>query len=183
MNYDNVLSKIKESPIWHQKFKDLNDVLENAILKADFLPEQCKAIVNLNITSHFVLEFTKKFLKRIDSSIPQKNVLEALCFCDKKYMTQNQLSKFIFTSKSNISGLLLRMEEKGLIKRCENNSNKREKIVLITEQGIEKLDNISKELFKIDLEYLISKEDAILLNDILLRFKNNMKHTKQKWNL
>lgn len=168
-----IIKKLKGSKIWDQEFKDINDVFDNAIMKSDLIPDFSKAITNIVLTSDILKNNLDKFLKQNDLSLAQKNVLESLYFCNKEYLTQRELSKFVYTSKSNISSLLNRMEEKGLIERGENKNNRREKQVKITNKGLKCFYNIYDESQKhmAFFEEIINKKDAQVLNEVLNKIR------------
>ncbi len=138
MNKD-LVDKIRASSVWDREFKDFDDVLENGILKSDDLPEIGKAIQSIVRTGDIIKSYIEQFLSKFDLSIAQKSVLDTLFFSKCGYLTQNEISKFMYTSKANVSSILDRMESKGLIKREENKENRREKKVMLTKKGEELL--------------------------------------------
>jgi DNA-binding MarR family transcriptional regulator len=176
-----LLEKIKASKVWDQDFKDIHDVFENGISKCEAIPEFSKAISNIVLAGDVLKDNFEEFLRKRDLSLAQKNVLEALNFCHKEYLTQNELSKFVYTSKSNLSSLLERMERKGLIKRYENKENKREKKVKITKLGIEKyselITNMQNHVSFFD-SILIDKE-AKTLNNLLNKVKTKVRRLNE----
>lgn len=171
-----LLNNLKSSPIWQQDFKDIDDILENGILKCDIIPLFPKSIISTIRTGDIIKSHAEKLLEQLDISIPQKNILDALNFSQNGYLTQKELSKFVYTSKANISSLLERMEAKGLIEREENKNNKREKLVKITKKGKEKFYTVIQYFYKIHANNVISDEDAKILIEILQKMRNNIKN-------
>lgn len=169
---DDMINEIRGHNVWKNEFIDLFDVLENGLMKINVIPESHSSIVNLNLTSDFIMQKVNFYLKRFDLSIPQKNILECLFYsnCD---MTQAQVSKFVFSSKSNISSLLNRMEEKKLIKRYENPKNKREKLIKLTKIGEDKLNELHYASINTHevISSIITEKEAKQLNKILFKLK------------
>lgn len=175
---DQMINQIRGHKVWKTEFKDLFDVLDNGLMKIEIIPQAHTSIVNLNLTSSLIVDKANFFLKQFDLSIPQKNVLEALFYC-KRDLTQAELSKFVFSSKSNMSTLLNRVEEKGFIRRYENSKNKREKLIKLTRKGENKL----RELFSANVKVvnelisnLITEEEGKQLNKILFKLRKGFEN-------
>lgn len=60
---------------------------------------------------------------------------EGECRCESSYLCQNDVSETIACTKGNVSGLLSRLADEGLISREENPRDRREKAVRITAPG------------------------------------------------
>ena len=170
---ENTINALKGNKIWNTQYKDFYDLLENGFMQIKELSYMHKALINLCLTSDIVNIKANQFLKKYDLSIPQKNVLEALYY-SKHPITQVHLSNFIFTSKSNLSTLLNRMEKKELIKRYENPDNKREKLVKITKSGINKLNEIFYSSLFVEKSFeVLTEKEAKQLNILLFKLKKN----------
>lgn len=72
-------------------------------------------------------------LGRIDLSIPQYDLL--VCLLIEDGCTQRRLAERNMILKSNVSGLVQRMERDGLISRASDAQDARKKIVLLTDEG------------------------------------------------
>lgn len=180
-NIAEILDIMRNHPVWKQDFDDLYDVFKKAIMNLEVIPEVHKSLMNVNLTAEFITQKLEASLKNYDLSIPQKNVLEALFYSNCE-LTQAQVSKFVFSSKSNISSLLERMEEKGLIKRIENKNNKREKLVTITDLGIEKLRFLfcSRANDCKLYENILTNDEAKELNRLLFKLKDGFENIEFK---
>ena len=168
--------KIKESKVWSQDFKDWDHVLDEGILKCEHIPNPNKAMISIFRTGELLGEVMEKMLSQFDLSIAQKSVLESLYFTKKDYLTQQELSNYIYSSKANISSILTRMEEKGLISREENKMNKREKKVVLTKAGHEKIEAVFEMMNCHDMSQLISESDA---KTIIMSSQEIRKHLKE----
>lgn len=60
---------------------------------------------------------------------------EAECRCDSSYICQNELGAKVATTKGNVSGIVQRLVEDGLISREMNPRNRRENSIRITANG------------------------------------------------
>lgn len=169
MNND-FIEKLKASNLWDKDYKDLDDFIDNGLLKADFIPNLPKIIANVVRTGDMMKVIADKHLSAFDLSIPQKHVLEALYFSKKEYLTQQELSKFVYTSKANMSSLLDRMESKGFIERKENKTNKREKKVILLKKGEElyvKLLAFAQKHEEFAFNQIVSEDEAKVVHDVL----------------
>lgn len=171
------LKNIRNSSIWKQKYKDLDDFMENGFFKSDLFSESSKVITNIVRTGDIIKTEGEKFFKEFNVSLSQKTVLEALYLSGKDYMTQQELSSFVYTSKANISSLLTRMEKKNLINRVENKENKREKKVCLTKQGEQLLLKILSIMCSNNIEkVIITEKEAKTLNQLLNKLRHNFKN-------
>ena len=168
------IQELKNSKIWHQDFKDWDDILERGILKCELIPEENKALVSILRTSKLLEDAISKILEKYNLSIPQKSVLESLYFCPEKHMTQNELAKYIFSTKSNISTLLNRMEEKNLIERYQKDS-KKEKNVRITKEGKKLIEKVFFETSSRKNTIIENEKDAKKMTKDLKKIRDNLK--------
>lgn len=159
---------VKTSKVWNQEFKNWDEVLDNGILECEHIPEQNKAMLSILRTGKLIEEVIEKVLSQYDLSLAQKSVLEAIFFSQAEYITQSELSKYIFTSKANASTLLTRMELKGLILRKESKTSKREKLVGLTSKGTRLLEKLFSDLGNKNLDMFT---DDITAKQITLELK------------
>lgn len=174
------LDSFKKSTLWEKEFKNVEDTMDRGVLNDNNIPDFAKSMQLIVRIGDIIKSLGEKHLAKYDLSIAQKGVLVALYFSKNEYLTQIQLSKFVYTSKSNISSLLDRMEKKGFIKREENLENKREKKVIITNDGRAIFEKFLKDSEKLPIDQIISKEEAIFLNNILLKIRNKYKKILEK---
>ena len=72
-------------------------------------------------------------LKQLDLSVPQLDVLSTLT--ESEGMSQQELAGRLYVTKGNISGLLDRMAEAGLVERKNMASDRRSYAIHLTEAG------------------------------------------------
>jgi DNA-binding MarR family transcriptional regulator len=72
-------------------------------------------------------------LRAIGVSIPQCDVLTTLT--EKEGVSQQELAKRLYVTKGNISGLIDRLAEAGLVERRSTASDRRQRAIHLTEAG------------------------------------------------
>ncbi|MDX1410209.1 MAG: MarR family transcriptional regulator [Saprospiraceae bacterium] len=87
-----------------------------------------KIIRSINLES-------KKFEKSYGISIPQLLVLEFLSGQAELRASANEIKSYINLNASTVSGIIARLESKGLVARLPNQIDKRVNDVILTEQG------------------------------------------------
>ncbi len=88
----------------------------------------------LTIAQHSVFQFLSNQLSEYDITPSQYGVLS--CLWTKEYATPKQISEILCLETSTISGVLDRMQKKGLIERFVNKEDRREVRIVATEKGI-----------------------------------------------
>ena len=88
----------------------------------------------LTIAQHSVFQFLSNQLSEYDITPSQYGVLS--CLWAKEYATPKQISEILCLETSTISGVLDRMQKKGLIERFVNKEDRREVRIVATEKGI-----------------------------------------------
>lgn len=169
------LEGFRKSKIWSKDFKNVEDTMDRGVQEDSDIPEFAKAMQLIIRTGDVMKELGEKHLAKYDLSIAQKGVLAALYYCPQGYMTQINLSKFVYTSKANMSSLLDRMEGKNFIKREENPENKREKKVLISKKGREVFDNLIKDSEKLPFDNILTDSEAKILKELLTKVRDKHK--------
>lgn len=164
---------IKKSKVWDQDFEDWDEILDKGILKCEHIPEESKAMLSVVRTGQIIENIIEKMLSKHNISIAQKSVLESLYFSPALKMSQSELSKYIFSSKANVSTLLNRMEEKGLIKR--ETISKRENHISITPEGKKLLEQVFSEFSCQKTQLLRNDKEAKKITKTLLELRTKIK--------
>jgi len=173
MNQINI-TQIKSSKVWNQNFEDCDEILDKGILKCEYIPNDNKAMLSIIRTGQIIEQIVELMLSKYNLSMAQKSVLESLYFCETHKLSQSELSKYIFSSKANVSTLLNRMEEKNLIQR--ENISKREKQISLTTEGKKLLEKIYLDFgSKHPTSMFKTEKDIIELNRILLEVRTKIK--------
>ena len=167
------INLIKKSKVWQSEFENWDEILDKGILKCEYIPEDNKAMLSIVRTGQIIEQIIELMLSKYNLSIAQKSVLESLYFCENEKMSQSELSKYIFSSKANVSTLLNRMEEKNFIKR--KNISKREKQITLTKTGKILLETIYKEFGSKQTDLFKNDKEAKELSKILLELRTKIK--------
>jgi MarR family transcriptional regulator, 2-MHQ and catechol-resistance regulon repressor len=94
------------------------------------------ALIQLLRTAESLWEASRVFFARWDLSPSQFNVLNVL-HGQPQGCTQTQLGRDLIMHRSNITGLLDRLAERGLVERRADPADRRAHLVFLTEQGRE----------------------------------------------
>jgi DNA-binding MarR family transcriptional regulator len=120
------------------------DIVE---LPIEFESKAHEALMNVWWTANMLRKVSTRFFHEFLSSDAQFNVL-VLLKDSKTPLTQNDLSKKLLVDKSNITGLLDRLQKQGLIQRLPVEGDRRSYHIRLTKEGtklINKLDNLYTE--------------------------------------
>ena len=142
--------------------------IEDEIKQKSFKSEYQKLAVNLMFTHGWLMSSNKEFLQSYDITITQYNILRILRGQYPNPISINLLKERMLDKMSDTSRLVERLRKKGFVDRKICKNDRRKSDVKITENGLvflKALDHIEGESEK--LFSSISKEEAIILNDLL----------------
>lgn len=108
-------------------------------------------------------------LRPLGISIPQHEILVAVH--QKPDLTQRELCQKLLTVKSNISGLVRRLEQQGLLIRLQNQKDSREKHLHLTPQGnqiVHKAFAIQNKIIE-TMTGVLSQEEINTIHNIMSR--------------
>lgn len=107
----------------------------------------------LTTAQHSVFQFLSLKLSEYDITPSQYGVLS--CLWQKEFASPKQIAETLCLETSTISGVLDRMQKKGLIDRITNNEDRREVRVVVKEKGQllqepiqEIIEEVNKEVLK-----------------------------------
>ena len=131
---------------------------------------ELKECINFLLTNaqHNVFRYLSKRLSEYDVTPVQHGVLS--CLMGKSYDTPKHLAENLSLETSTISGILDRMQKKGLIDRVVNKEDRREVQVRITEKGRELEDKIGIITGEVNAEVLKNFTD-----DEIAYIKNSLR--------
>lgn len=133
-----------------------------------------KAAINILFTSHWMNTINAQYFKPYQISSQQFNILRILKGQYPNPVSASILIERMIDKNSNTSRLVDKLLKKELVVRIENKKDRRRVEVLITEQGIKVVDEISDILIKNELlEQKITKEEAIELSRILDKIRED----------
>ena len=121
----------------------------------------------LTTAQHSVFQYLNGKLSEYDVTPSQYGVLS--CLCQREFATPKQISEILCLETSTISGVLDRMQKKGLIDRVINRDDRREVRVVPTEKGKALQEPISKIIDEVNEEVLkcFTEEEVALLKNQL----------------
>lgn len=143
-------------------------------LQSRFRNEYHKLMVNLILTSTRIEEKFDEIISQYSITATQFNVLRILRGQQKKPVTVSLVKERMIERNSDVSRIIERLVQKGLIKRTENQSDRRQKDVIITQAGLKLLNKIDSCESEMDqLLQALSKEEAKSLNNLLDKLRSS----------
>lgn len=139
--------------------------IEEEIKQAQFNNAQQKAGMNLIFTANWLSNLYASVLKPLDLSLQQLNVLTILQGQEKHTAPVNLIRDRLIDRMPNVSRLLNKLMEKGLIQKDRTLSDQRIVHIKLTEEGL-KFAVRGRELFQ-SVQYALNDEKADFLNDLL----------------
>lgn len=129
----------------------------------------------LTTAQHSVFQYLNGKLSEYDVTPSQYGVLS--CLWQREFATPKQISEILCLETSTISGVLDRMQKKGLIDRVINRDDRREVRVVPTEKGKALEEPISKIIDEVNEEVLkCFTEEEVAVLKIQLRTIAEGKH-------
>lgn len=142
-------------------------------LKATSFPsEQIKAKVNIMFTGHILLNRVNSFLKPLDLTHEQFNVLRILRSNHPDKICQKDILARMITPQSNLTHILRRMKEKEFVHINRSQVDRRKHLVSMTQKGSKVLrdfDEMTPQLFRTDDG--LSDSEARELNFLIDKFR------------
>lgn len=121
-------------------------ILEDIKQSKDFKSPYEKLLVNVLYTSSWLLDQQGKVFKNHGITSPQYNVLRILRGQFPDPCTVNTIIDRMLDKMSNASRIVDRLELKGLVARTVCESDRRAKDVVITEKGLQVLEEVDTDL-------------------------------------
>ena len=104
------------------------------VFNSDFHPRD-KAAVLVGCTAQEIANFVERELKEFDISREQLSVIHYLDTAEVDKMTVNELRETLIDDKPNVSRILNKMVEKGLVRKERQSDDQRVVHVSLTEKG------------------------------------------------
>ncbi len=142
-------------------------------IKSKFRDDYHKALVNLYYTNNVIGEQFFKMLKEFGLAVPQYNVLRILREEAPDSVSIGFIKERMLERNSDVSRIVDRLYNKKLVERKENESDRRQKDVLITKKGVDLLGKMTdcEEQEDANLSKL-SKKEVKLLNELLDKIRS-----------
>ncbi|HES60199.1 MAG: MarR family transcriptional regulator [Bacteroidales bacterium] len=120
-------------------------------IKGRFRNEYHKGLINLKYTTRQLSYEFNKSLKEHGLAEPQYNVLRILRgFSYEAPLSIGFIKERMLDKDSDVSRIIDRLFEKGLVSRIENPNDRRQKSIEITEKGLDLLDKMLKCELEVD---------------------------------
>jgi DNA-binding MarR family transcriptional regulator len=146
--------------------------IEEEIKKEISENEYHKLGINILFTSGWINLQRINFFRHFDISPQQFNVLKILKGECPDPVTLNQIIDKMIDKSSNVSRLVEKLRAKGFLvrKQCEN--NRRAVDIIITQKGLELLEEIERKVVFEDIFKTLTIEEAVQLNFLLNKLRN-----------
>lgn len=142
-------------------------------IKSNFRNNSHKALVNIYYTSNILGEQFYKILKKYGLAAPQFNVLRILRGQYPKAASVSLIKERMLDKNSNVSRIVDRLFNKGLVERKESKTDRRQKDILISKKGLDLLNEMGEcDQFEDLLLSILNEEELQLLNDLLDKIRN-----------
>ena len=149
------------------------NILE-AIKQKSFDTSFEKAVVNLMYTHNWYRDKYQDIFKDANLKAQHYNVLRILKGSKPKFISPGEIKEVMLDKSPDLTRLLDKLVEKGLVERNLCPENRRKMDVLITKEGESLLKQISKKQQKLQKEQgqHFSEEDAEHLSNLLDKFRS-----------
>ncbi|TXE05741.1 MarR family winged helix-turn-helix transcriptional regulator [Algoriphagus aquimarinus] len=142
--------------------------LEEAIKQKEFKDPYNKLVVNLLYTHSYLVTAQNNILKPFDLSPEQYNVLRILRGQNGVPTTVSSIQDRMLNKMSNASRLVDKLKAKELLERRECPSDRRQVDILITEKGLQILNDLQVHMEGFNTQVInLSEEEVIIMNDLL----------------
>lgn len=141
-------------------------------IKTQFKDEYHKLVVNIIYTQNQISQGMFKLLKCHGLTSQQYNVLRILRGQHPKPANVNLLIDRMLDKMSNASRLVDKLQQKGLVSRTENELDRRNRDVLITDDGLKLLKKLEPAVDEFAQNRIaLTEEEAKTLNILLDRLR------------
>jgi DNA-binding MarR family transcriptional regulator len=142
--------------------------LEKEIKQKKFTSEFQKLWINIVYTSNWIQNSTAKLLKKYNLTEPQYNIMRILRGQAGNPISVLDVQSRMLDKMSNASRLIEKLRLKGLVERKENNEDRRQVDVSITQEGLDLLSKLDSLIKAEELKLRnITADEAKLMNKLL----------------
>jgi DNA-binding MarR family transcriptional regulator len=146
--------------------------IEELVKVRQFASPWHRATINIIYTNNWLNVMLEKRAGAKQITLQQFNVLRVLRGQYPNPVTNNLLKERLLTKTPDISRLVDRIVSKGLVSREKNSIDKRAVDLLITDKGLELLQEIENDMMLDDvLPENISVDDCLKLSELLDKFR------------
>jgi len=146
--------------------------IEDEIKQSQFEDAYHKMVVNVMFTARFIELKFERIFKKHGLTSQQYNVLRILRGQFPQPICAGDVLSRMLDQSSNITRLMEKLLQKGLVERNINESNRRMHDIVITDKGLELLGKISPDFNELMEDYRnISSVEAESVSDLLDQFR------------
>ena len=146
--------------------------LEEQIKQKKFKSQKEKALINISFTHSFLMGRFNQTFKPFNISMQQFNVLRILKGQHPQAVCINDIADRMVDKMSNASRLVEKLRLKGLVERKPCESDRRQVDINLTEEGLERLDELNMKLSGLHSEFdTLNEKEFNTLNDLLDRLR------------
>lgn len=146
--------------------------IEELVKVKQFASPWHRATINIIYTNNWLNVMLEKRANAKQITLQQFNVLRVLRGQYPNPVTNNLLKERLLTKTPDISRLVDRIVSKGLVSREKNSVDKRAVDLLITDKGLDLLEEIETDMMLDDvLPENISSDDCLKLSELLDKFR------------
>ena len=117
-------------------------------LKQPLVSDNHEALLNLVRTSSMLLKLSDRFFSRFGLTDAQFNILMILADYGSDGLSQQGLSDHLIVTKSNMVGLVDRLEKAGYVKRKAHPTDRRFYRIVLTAKGRDLVEKVKKSYFE-----------------------------------
>lgn len=150
-------------------------LLEQAIKQDKFSSLELRTLLNLYHTHSSMQAASHAVLKPFKISVQQFNILRILKGQKGNPVNVSDITNRMLDKMSNTSRLIEKLRTKGLIDRRECPRDRRKAEILITERGLDLIEEASKAMEESTLHRMeaLNQSELVLLNQILDKLNSN----------
>ncbi|MFC0183977.1 DNA-binding transcriptional regulator, MarR family [Pseudarcicella hirudinis] len=139
-----------------------------------------KLIVNLHYSSSWLLNNHSRLLKPFDLTVPQFNVLQILKSNHPEPSSINYIIERMLDKMSNATRLVDKLCAKGLVSKTNSARDKRAVDVILTEKGLEILEELDHIHEKIEsFASNLMENETLIINNLLEKIQTQNSSSKE----
>lgn len=160
----------RRESFYQNKFGEISE------LYPGFEESSARVMINLIYTYDVVSTWAQKFLCGYGLAKSSFNILMILRHGPPEGMLLHDLGELLLMSRANVTGLMDHLEEKGMVKRVVDLSDRRGRLARITRKGEALLDEVAPRHFQRIADRLrdFSVEERETLVDLLTKLRTEM---------
>lgn len=139
-----------------------------------------ETLLNIYVTATRLIKETQRLLRPFGLTDAQFDVLMMLATqSENGSLNQTELSRMLLVNRSNVTGLIDRMEQAGWVTRISDSDDRRVNLVEMTGKGSALLEKARKVYIKRvdEITSILSVEEENHLCEVLEKIRNQLSHS------